>query len=556
MRYDVIDEPCVPVVYTGVKEKLVSIRRLFKDAHKIKGIYANSVLEEYGMKRILIAMFMDAYKIKDNIDLLDILKLGKFDISVFDSYVTNCRKLGDVFNLYDEKYPFLQWRDAASRLSTVKADKVKKIDALYWDVINENVHGLKHKVDSPAIFRGLCAYNVFLANKNGSGYPSNINGSAPFYLWIKSDSVFKEFVLNAVSESDWSKTNLPYGASVSSIGTHWTITDEPLTKDELTELYTSNSSQITKSNSKVLYNNRELDLDTQNNVINGYSTLSLLEGLTYQGKGFLVLPKTGPNNQVTDYDVYYRPVYKFSDVNNLWRDPFCAYKEMKDKKTNISELRSLKPVDYNYLWIDLLYWLYGDAGNHTCIRPLITEKFDGFALSDSDLETAIKKWGLDRLEFIVYAASANGGKYLWMDSENIELHASIFRQSKHSSYRMAVQVISDIAKIYKKGIKNSALDYRLLDMADYYRKARQNLDTTFTLALLNSNNLKDVMDGFYKDLLSYADECYVDSFKNYLTGKKAKKYKDKESGISNVYESYYKDREHLKNIVRKNYKIS
>ena len=59
MNFNVIKDSCIPVKMKSGDFKTLSIRETFEQAHKIQTIVTESFFEEYGIKRLLVAFFMD-----------------------------------------------------------------------------------------------------------------------------------------------------------------------------------------------------------------------------------------------------------------------------------------------------------------------------------------------------------------------------------------------------------------------------------------------------------------------------------------------------------------
>lgn len=558
MKFDVVDDSCVSVIYIGKTEIVdVSIHKLFEEAHLISSVYTNSAMEEYGIKRTLVAFFMDAFRPKDNAELKSLLFKGYFDISVIDDYVSKCRMLGDVFNLFDEKFPFLQLKN--SDVTKYKGNDWKNFYSLWWDSKNVLDTDFEKYIESKDIFRALCAYNVFLPSMIGRGYPPNLNGLAPWYFWIKGKNLFEELIYNSISEEEWDRrinkatsVNFPYAEDEVHFGTHWTTNKTLLTNKSLTEEYKKccNKSSIGYSNKNVgtvTIKDRIVHLN-EKNEIEGYATISLLEGLTYQGKGFLVKPIVDSGNNVLAYKLHYEIVYKFSNLLKQWRDPFCIYVETTDKTTKEVYMNALKPNKDTFLWSELYTYLYEAASDRE--RPMILDKFGGFSLLDLNLKHELKAWGINGdLELIVYGSKSDKGKYLWFKRELLTINATLFELNKQKWYRKAIAGIGSIADIY---MQSNFVKICNVNFTNFYSNAQSVLEGSFVHDLINATNEDEVLDNFLRDRLNFIDKLFTGSF-NVLDINK--RFKNKGDKMVSSYSRFYSEKARLRSAVKKELKL-
>lgn len=500
MIFDVIREPCVPVRMKSGEFKDLSVRDVFLNASKISGIFTESIFEEYGIKRFLSTFFMDCYRPKTDKDILNIYLHNSFDMVVFDNYVKDCEKRGDVFNLFSKDYPFYQTKFDPSIDKTVTKNKQiipekQSIYGIIYDLpsaSNHNFYYKKYNIKPKDCFRALVSFSPFLYGKGGAGYCGGVNGNSPYYYWVKCENLFKELLVNSISEETClTELKIPYSGGCG---------DEVIWKR-------------TKPVNKQV----------------SFSDISLLEGLTFMGRRITVFePDNG--NDITD--VFIGPASKFEQYANLlWKDPYCCYKYIEkaqkqvfgDKK-EISGFMAICPNkdDASLHWLDIgsMYNMQNDLVR----RPLILNKFGNYGINSFGFKKRLSKYGLDSLNLICYGGynPDNGGLYNWWLKEDIILDTDILDSNDLIvNYLKSLDYVKEVAHILKK---SSSLI--TINMEYYYLSVHKYLFGEFLSVLKKTSDYDELFDSLYKHLLKYALSTYENSFKGIDILKFSKKYKD------------------------------
>lgn len=286
--YDVIRNECIKVVYLNGEVKYVSIREAFRDAHLIKNVRYSSPVEEYSILRLLIVMAMDCYNYEDVIEIQEALDENKFDMEKFDEYIKFCEKDEPVFDLFDEKKPFLQTRNYLTTSEERKKVKPISVAKIFETVPSGNNHcfyiPLQEVKNFAVAYRdvlpALAAIAPF-ATAGGRGYSDGINKTPPYYMLIntKIENLYQKIVCNCVPVFDGS------------------------------------------SNRVCSYNNLPPSWRANKVVTKGIEQIetSILDGMTFEARTIKLIPSNGYVKEI-----YYGPglILKSSDG---WIDPHVAY---------------------------------------------------------------------------------------------------------------------------------------------------------------------------------------------------------------------------------------
>ena len=201
MTFDIITEPWIPVLTLEGERKELSLFETLQQAHTLKEVSVVSPLEEFGIYRFLTLFLMAALEPDRARDIKDLLKYGKFDMSIIDQYIHMCRiegcgKEGSSFDLFDEKRPFLQ--------ATLDPDLEKKgmvsLDVLDFFVPSGN--NAVHFTHADALNQGRTpaqALRLILAHylfhtMGGNGYYYGINGAPPYFGVVMGTTLFETLV--------------------------------------------------------------------------------------------------------------------------------------------------------------------------------------------------------------------------------------------------------------------------------------------------------------------------------------------------------------------------
>ena len=206
--YNLLNEPWIPTRDVSDETICRGIEDSLKNAHQIKDIIDPAPTIQYSLYRFLIAFIMDVYGFKnpDN-DLTDLEKLiqsGKFDSDLIDTYIG---KWSDRFDLFNEKYPFMQVPSPIGKKEKSISDLMVHIptgnNVIHFHHLyaNENAY-------SPAVCaRSLITISNFaVSGTAGPGVPnfmSGINGRPPVYALIRGKNLFETLVYNICRFSDF-----------------------------------------------------------------------------------------------------------------------------------------------------------------------------------------------------------------------------------------------------------------------------------------------------------------------------------------------------------------
>lgn len=493
MVFDIIREPCVPVRMKSGEFKDLSVRDVFLNASDIRSVFTESIFEEYGIKRFLSVFFMDCYRPKTDKDILNIYLNHSFDMVVFDNYVKECEKRGDVFNLFSQDYPFYQTKfDPSIDKAVIKNKQVvpetQSIYGIIYDLpsaSNHNFYYRKYPIKSKDCFRALVSFSPFLYGKGGRGYCGGVNGDSPYYYWINCENLFQELLVNSISEETClAELKIPYSGGVGA------------------EVIWKRTKPVEKQKS--------------------FSEISLLEGLTFMGRRVTV---SEPHNSDEITDVFIGPASKFEQYeNSLWKDPYCCYKYINKAKQEISGFRAICPkkADVSLHWLNIgdMYNMQDDLVR----RPLILNKFGNYGIDSFGFKKRLSKYGLDNLKLICYGGynSENGGQYNWWLKEDIILDTDIL--DSHDlivHYLKSLDAVKDVDKILKKS--SSLIS---INMEDYYLSVHKYLFGEFMSELKGTLNSDELFDSLYNHLLKYAINAYENSFRGIDILKFSKKSTD------------------------------
>lgn len=500
MNFDVITEPCVPVrMLTGEFLEL-SIRDVIKNAHLIDSIYTPSIFEEYGLKRLLCVFIIDMYRPETNDDLVRILNEHNFDINIFDSYVLKCTQNGlkDVFNLFSDKYPFLQ--TAYDEVYDEGESKLH-INSLFYDLPSSTNHTFyykEYKISAKDCFRALCSLNLFLFGMGGSGVATCLSGGdPPYYYWIKGNSFFHELILNSVSMEDWNKLTQGVFSYVGGTGENVAWRRESPLK---IEYFISEKNKKTKKK---------------------FTSLSLLEGLTYMSKRIrLEIP-----DSIDDVKhVYCKNGSGFLDEDGIWRDIHCAYMRNEKKSTKQDSNEEDKEESKKKFIVhrpvkddEILCWLHlKPLYQFNELKPPTFIKFTNYGAQTSylELEENLNKFGLSMLQVISYAGYNEKGCYKWWGKFDIDINIKIFsNENLVNKYLESLNLVSNIQKCINSSLLKGQMDYKY-----YYQSMKDYISNIYMDGLCDvlsgSKSYDEVIDALKGQLIKCAVETYELNFKN------------------------------------------
>lgn len=528
MKFDIIEQPCVPVMLLNGESCKYSIRDVFLNAQNIKTISVESHFEEYGIKRLLEAFLMDWVRPENNEVLEELYADGKFDMPSFDAYVLECNKDGNVFDLFSEDKPFYQTKIVEEWDYSAKTRKGKKvyeydeskyvpnIYKLFYDLPSNTNHTFLLKnydnITPDMVLLALSALSPFLPSMGGEGYCGGINDDSPYYYWVNGNNLFQELVVNAISQEEWNsyiKGQIPY------------VSEEH----------------------PVIWRRKEI-VQKQKSFYN----ISLLEGLTFMGRRITVFQTD--NNSIKDCNI--SPSSKYLTYANSaggtehWKDPYCAYhleKRSFDKDDNKNVLKP--PINKENCYIpyrpkkDDITWLIGhyiyDGDKE--LKPGILWKFGNYTALDDNIKKGLRKYGLNQLNITMYGGynPDSKGIYKWWIKDSLHLDEDILSSNKLS--KLYVSALSDIKSV-NKCIKSSLV--RDLNTYIYLEKAESYLDSVFVNQIKSDKDLQleEDIKKFRNILIQFAVECYEEELSSFDFNKVVEN--DKNLKVDS-YEIYYNE---------------
>lgn len=218
MKFDVLDNPWIPVLYLDDTRKTVSLRTVLSEAHLIERLDTLNVMEEYGVYRFLILFMTCVHRPVALKQVIQICKAGKFDMKKVEEYIKLCQSEGVSFNIFDSERPFLQ--DAYSKEydfpnekdAPKKAKAITNIDASIPHGNNvphfNQVWDKNATMEVDKAIRCLIASRIFCTAMGGGIYPSNVTGAPPLYYILNGKNLF-ETIAYSILVLDVDNRDLP-----------------------------------------------------------------------------------------------------------------------------------------------------------------------------------------------------------------------------------------------------------------------------------------------------------------------------------------------------------
>lgn len=302
--FDILRKPWVPAVDAAGQKMELGLLETLERAHELQAIQTASPMEEYSVYRFLIVFLMDALRPEDGEeDIGGLLEAEQFDMEAIQDYLTQCRKEGVSFDLFDEERPFLQttYVEAWDR-------EAKPVSTLDYTIPNGNNHiHFDHRRNEISYTPGK-ALRMLLTAQNfctagAQGYPSNVNGAPPWFALIQGKTLFQTLVLGMIG------------------------TDEIL---------------LSFDEPPVLWRNKK-EITAKQEV----AKTSWLYGMLFPARRIHLLPdETGERVS----DVYLSQGLNYV-VTNVWKDPHVPYRTTDKGRFN------WKPNDDETIWRNLTYLL-------------------------------------------------------------------------------------------------------------------------------------------------------------------------------------------------------
>lgn len=439
MKYSVLTEPVIPVMYPDGRIDELGIRSVFEQAHELKDIYGATPMERYALMRLLIAFAMDMIHPEDSFERQDLLETGRFDMGVFDEYISLCEVDGPRFDLFDEIYPFMQ-----ARYDATLDNERKGVANLFQELPTGNNHMFfdhRHEDDhavSPAkAFRAMCSLYVF-ATAGAQGYPSSVNNTPPVYALVVGNSLFESIVLNVLSEAECG--NLAYGYG----SVPWRSDCIVVPKKE-------------------------------------HAEVAVLEALTWQPRRITL---------VSDADGYVRSVYlkqgKEFKGNALWVDPYVPYRRKKD-----GSYATIKPEVGRALWRDAGS-LALDVDAQYGRQPTVIRCLEN--VLDSD-----EKW----IHIRTMGLTTNNASLLeWVESE-LSIPACLLKRADAAElFRMDINGIEQMYRDLFRAVANHLSEATAVQAGDVFLGLGHKVLFGELLARINCMSCEEITEAVMEEYLS------------------------------------------------------
>ena len=192
--FNVLTEPWIPVRDCDGRIQEIGILKAIEQAHRLAEITDPSPPIQFGLYRLLVAFVMDALRIRELEDIVDVLAGDGFDIGQIHHYVDEC---GEAFDLFSADRPFLQSVGEPKPNTKRKpiAELVQHLPSGTFATFFH--HGLaEDHAFSPAVCaRMLCSVAPFMT-AGGAGLSPSINGNPLWYTLVRGSSLFQTVLLN------------------------------------------------------------------------------------------------------------------------------------------------------------------------------------------------------------------------------------------------------------------------------------------------------------------------------------------------------------------------
>jgi CRISPR type I-E/ECOLI-associated protein CasA/Cse1 len=215
VKYNVLMEGWIPILDLDGNRKEVGILDALENAHKYRSVVASSPTVTYGIYRLLINFLMDIHRPETRSEITELFKQGSFDIEAIKRYYENCNALGERFDLFDEKYPFLQQAEfykpeqvKEGKGSFIKEDPMAKL-AVDIPVGNNHLH-FNHAIESSHVFTSkeciqiLCTIPCFFLRYDKGSY-FGITGQPPVFFLAGGENLFETLALSMFTKAQYSE---------------------------------------------------------------------------------------------------------------------------------------------------------------------------------------------------------------------------------------------------------------------------------------------------------------------------------------------------------------
>lgn len=206
--FSVLTEPWIPVRQSDGRLVELGILDCLARAHEMRSVSDPAPPVELGLYRLLIAFVMDAWSLHDIDGLESLFEARQFSRAALEKYVDGVDR--SRFDLFDPEHPFLQ---TAAVGAGAKRKSVAELFphlptgtfAVHFNHLKPNEQGF-----CPAVCaRGLAMVAPF-TTAGGAGFSPSVNGSPPWYVLVRGDSLFETLLLNCYAlAGDYPVDSLP-----------------------------------------------------------------------------------------------------------------------------------------------------------------------------------------------------------------------------------------------------------------------------------------------------------------------------------------------------------
>lgn len=397
--YNLFEEPWISVIHKDLSYWNYGIKQLLLNAHEILELAEDNPLTKYGIYRILIALVMDAFKLRSIDTLDDCLGEEKFSPQIIEQYYKDQKAK---FFLFSELNPFFQ----NPNLRNIENKDKKNISSLFQfiptgnnTILFNHILEKEHKIAPEFCAKALCTLSAFTP-VGGRGYTASINGKPPWYILLKGRNLFETLLLNSC---------------VTSI-------------------------EANNEDAPVLWNSPNI---VKNEPIMSTSTL---QGLTWLPRYIYLFPDeggmctySGQNSDVLVSNIAYEQGWSFKGE---WTDPHVSY---------IVSTKGRFPLQVNSgkkIWRDIGPLILQKAPGSTTKfeNPIIIQQFKVLKFEDilpDDYLMLIESYGI----------RTDKAKYLEWFEESLSLPIKILRNSKLLiQIQPAIDIANSIESLMKKAM--------------------------------------------------------------------------------------------------------
>ncbi|MST56308.1 type I-E CRISPR-associated protein Cse1/CasA [Pyramidobacter sp. SM-530-WT-4B] len=396
--FDVLREPWIPALRMNGSPVSLGILDLLEQAHELKALGSESLLENYSIFRLLAAFLMDAYTPEYIDDRRQILESGHFDPVVLQRYVEQCVAEGDSFNLFDEKRPFMQARydEKYDKKTVPVAVLVHALPAGNNHIHFDHRLSSEHCLTAAEALRALCAAYVFCTS--GLAGPSSVNNTPCIYVVYEGQTLFESLIVSMISKDECESKNIPWSEPPVS----WRNDDEVIPKSLC-------------------------------------PTVSLMAAFTWLPRRVTFVP-VKIDGALCVKEVYCQAGLNFQG-DGRWYDPHVPYR--KNKK---EEWYSVKPQSGRELWRDVGAVTAADPSSSSTRQPLILANYKELTESRTSRLLKVQLIGL----------VTNQAQYLSTQSDSLALPSSflgeaalgrLLRSDLQDIETMAFYIFSSYGKI-------------------------------------------------------------------------------------------------------------